>query len=40
MEIGDLNALGLGGWWPIGIIQQLLEAVHVWTGMPWCVFRF
>lgn len=30
-----LQSLGLGGWSPIGIIQQLLDMVHVSCGLPW-----
>lgn len=34
-HIGDLVDLGLGGWGPVGLAQNLLEQVHVYTGMPW-----
>ncbi|XP_011296847.1 mitochondrial inner membrane protein OXA1L [Fopius arisanus] len=30
-----LKSLGLGSWWPSGIIQQLFELVHVNLGVPW-----
>ncbi|XP_057331042.1 mitochondrial inner membrane protein OXA1L isoform X2 [Microplitis mediator] len=30
-----LKSLGLAGWSPIGIVQQLLEVVHVSCGLPW-----
>lgn len=29
------ESLGLGGWGPVGIIQNCLEYVHVEFGMPW-----
>ena len=35
LQFGDLTALGLGGWSPIGLSQHLLEAINVTTGMPW-----
>lgn len=31
-----LSSLGLGGWSPIGIIQQCLEMVHVYGDLSWC----
>ena len=31
-----LSSLGLGGWSPIGVIQQCLEMVHVYGGLSWC----
>ncbi|KAJ3014330.1 UNVERIFIED_CONTAM: Mitochondrial inner membrane protein oxa1l [Siphonaria sp. JEL0065] len=34
-QIGDLQTLGLGGWSPVGIVQSLLEAFYVTTGLPW-----
>ncbi|KAG8875599.1 Mitochondrial inner membrane protein oxa1 [Tulasnella sp. 331] len=34
-NIGDLASLGLGGWSPAGIVQTLLEQIHVTTGLPW-----
>lgn len=27
--------LGLGGWGPVGIVQNLLEWLHLSTGLPW-----
>jgi len=35
LQLGDLKALGLCHWTPVGAIQQLLELVHVSTGLPW-----
>lgn len=33
---GDLASLGLASWWtPVGWLQNLLEAVHVYVGLPW-----
>jgi len=32
-----LASLGLGGWGPIGLVQSLLENIHVLTGLPWGV---
>ncbi|XP_015110662.2 mitochondrial inner membrane protein OXA1L isoform X2 [Diachasma alloeum] len=29
------KSLGLGSWWPSGIIQQLFEWLHVGIGVPW-----
>ena len=34
-HIGDLANLGLGGWGPVGLTQNLLEQIHVYTGLPW-----
>ncbi|KAG9012840.1 Mitochondrial inner membrane protein oxa1 [Tulasnella sp. JGI-2019a] len=34
-HIGDLSSLGLGGWSPAGIVQTILEQIHVTTGLPW-----
>ncbi|GMM45448.1 membrane insertase [Pichia kluyveri] len=35
-EIGYLKSVGLvDGWWPSDIIQQILEYVHVFSGLPW-----
>ncbi|KAF7991354.1 hypothetical protein HCN44_002916 [Aphidius gifuensis] len=28
-------SIGLGGWSPVGIVQQLLEFVHIGWGIPW-----
>jgi YidC/Oxa1 family membrane protein insertase len=36
-KIGDMNALGVGGYFPPGIISQCLEFIHVSTGMPWYI---
>lgn len=30
-----LASLGLGGYWPIGLLQSGLELIHVTTGLPW-----
>lgn len=30
-----LQSLGLGGWYPNGIVQQALEALHVSMDIPW-----
>jgi len=30
-----LEALGLGGWWPPGMVQQALEFLHVGCDLPW-----
>ncbi|KAJ3538841.1 hypothetical protein NMY22_g5000 [Coprinellus aureogranulatus] len=35
MAYGDLAALGLTSWSPIGIIAWSYELIHVSTGMPW-----
>ena len=32
----SLASLGLGGWSPVGIIQQFLEYVHVTGNISWC----
>ena len=32
----SLSSLGLGGWSPIGIVQQCLELVHVYGDISWC----
>lgn len=37
LHYGDLKAMGLGSWWPTGIVQNTLEAIHVSTGLPWFV---
>lgn len=36
-HIGYLQSIGLAKswWWPPDVIQHLLEAVHVYTGLPW-----
>ncbi|OZJ03250.1 hypothetical protein BZG36_03523 [Bifiguratus adelaidae] len=35
MQIGDLKAMGLVHNTPVGALQAFLEAIHVWTGVPW-----
>ena len=30
-----LASLGLGSYWPPGLAQQALEALHVTAGLPW-----
>lgn len=30
-----LESLGLGGWYPSGILQSLLELMHINLDMPW-----
>ncbi|KAJ1657902.1 hypothetical protein IWQ61_002763 [Dispira simplex] len=35
MQYGDLKAMGLVNWTPVGAIEALLEMVHVSTGLPW-----
>ena len=32
----SLSSLGLGGWSPIGLVQQCLELVHVYGDISWC----
>lgn len=32
---GDLASLGLGGITPVGLLQNMLEMVHVHLGLPW-----
>lgn len=35
-QLGYLKSVGLvDGWWPSDIIQQVLECVHVFSGLPW-----
>lgn len=31
----SFSSVGLGGWSPVGIVQQLLELVHIGWGIPW-----
>ncbi|XP_043283573.1 mitochondrial inner membrane protein OXA1L isoform X2 [Venturia canescens] len=31
----SLVSLGLGSWWPSGIVQQSLEWLHISCGLPW-----
>jgi YidC/Oxa1 family membrane protein insertase len=35
MKIGDLSAMGLANFTPAGLVERLMEAIHVTTGMPW-----
>jgi YidC/Oxa1 family membrane protein insertase len=35
LQIGDLKAMGLVHYTPVGALEAILEAVHVWTGLPW-----
>lgn len=28
-------SIGLGGWWPVGILQSGLEYLHIGCGLPW-----
>lgn len=30
-----LQSLGLGGWWPNGLVQTALESIHVGLDLPW-----
>ncbi|XP_047741009.1 membrane protein insertase YidC isoform X2 [Hyalella azteca] len=30
-----LTSLGLGGWGPVGLMQQFIELIHVHCGLPW-----
>ena len=32
---GDFSSLGLGGHSPVGLLQSMLEWVHLHTGLPW-----
>lgn len=35
-QLGYLKSVGLvDGWWPSDLIQQVLEYVHVFSGLPW-----
>ncbi|KTW32641.1 uncharacterized protein T551_00126 [Pneumocystis jirovecii RU7] len=34
-KIGDLKAMGFCHWTPVGFLQQCLEYIHVFTGLPW-----
>ncbi|KAJ1567357.1 Mitochondrial inner membrane protein oxa1l, partial [Cladochytrium tenue] len=34
-QLGDLASLGLCRWTPVGAVEAVLEAVYVWTGLPW-----
>ncbi|KAF7373615.1 Inner membrane protein [Mycena sanguinolenta] len=35
LQHGDLQALGLCHWTPVGLIQYSFELVNIWTGLPW-----
>ncbi|KAF0407576.1 60Kd inner membrane protein-domain-containing protein [Gigaspora margarita] len=35
LKIGDLKAMGLIHNTPVGAVEALLEAIHVYTGLPW-----
>lgn len=35
MQYGDLASLGLASYWPAGLCQWGMEALHVSTGLPW-----
>ncbi|KAF9134269.1 Mitochondrial inner membrane protein oxa1l [Mortierella sp. 14UC] len=35
MKYGDLKAMGLVNFSPVGALESLLEAVHISTGLPW-----
>ena len=30
-----MSSLGLGSYWPSGLVQQALELIHVNMGVPW-----
>ncbi|GAO49192.1 hypothetical protein SAICODRAFT_90570 [Saitoella complicata NRRL Y-17804] len=34
-QIGDLKAMGLVHWTPVGALEGILELAHVYTGLPW-----
>ncbi|BFZ59633.1 hypothetical protein YB2330_000647 [Saitoella coloradoensis] len=34
-QIGDLKAMGLVNWTPVGALEGVIELVHVYTGLPW-----
>ncbi|BFZ59962.1 hypothetical protein YB2330_000984 [Saitoella coloradoensis] len=34
-QIGDLKAMGLVHWTPVGALEGILEYAHVTTGLPW-----
>jgi YidC/Oxa1 family membrane protein insertase len=36
-KIGDLKALGLANFTPVGLVERALEAIHVTAGLPWWV---
>ncbi|KAG0279437.1 Mitochondrial inner membrane protein oxa1l, partial [Linnemannia exigua] len=35
MKYGDLKAMGLVNFSPVGALESVLEAVHISTGLPW-----
>ncbi|KAF9109380.1 Mitochondrial inner membrane protein oxa1l [Mortierella sp. AM989] len=35
MQYGDLKAMGLVNFTPVGALETILEAVHISTGLPW-----
>ena len=35
LKVGDLKAMGLVHSTPVGLVESLLEAIHVYTGLPW-----
>ncbi|KAG0282865.1 Mitochondrial inner membrane protein oxa1l [Linnemannia gamsii] len=35
MKYGDLKAMGLVNFSPVGALESVLEAVHITTGLPW-----
>ncbi|KTW29743.1 hypothetical protein T552_00950 [Pneumocystis carinii B80] len=34
-RVGDLKAMGFCNWTPVGFLQQCLEYIYVFTGLPW-----
>ncbi|QSL64905.1 hypothetical protein MERGE_002209 [Pneumocystis wakefieldiae] len=34
-RVGDLKAMGFCHWTPVGFLQQCLEYIYVYTGLPW-----
>lgn len=35
MKYGDLKAMGLVNFTPVGALETMLEAIHISTGLPW-----
>ncbi|KAF8192779.1 60Kd inner membrane protein-domain-containing protein [Mycena galopus ATCC 62051] len=35
LQHGDLHALGLCNFTPVGLLQYSFEVIHLWTGLPW-----
>ncbi|CAG8513229.1 4502_t:CDS:2 [Paraglomus occultum] len=35
LKIGDLKAMGLVHSTPVGLVESLVEAIHVYSGLPW-----